>query len=79
MAYNALRKKMAEALLTFQKNMLKEEELIPSNRIRGTEAYVRTLHDLQAEKIIDLLDGEILITNQEKLKHIVRSNAPAIP
>ena len=81
LAYNSLRKKVAEALIMMQKKYqrTKEEEfVIDISReslatIAGTatESLIRTLSDFRGEKIIDIKDGSISIINQEKLEHLV--------
>lgn len=78
LAYNSLRKKVAEALLLLQKKFqrTKEEEfVIDISReslatIAGTatESLIRTLSDFRNEKLIDIKDGRITIINQKKLE-----------
>lgn len=81
MAYNSLRKKVADALLLLQK---KYDQLngkpfsIDINRdnlaaIAGTatESLIRTLSDFKSEQIIDISEGSITIINQKKLEHMV--------
>ena len=79
LAYNSLRKKVAEALILLQKKyqQTKEEEfVIDINResmanIAGTakESLIRTLSDFRSEKLIDIkTDGNIVIINPKKLK-----------
>jgi CRP/FNR family cyclic AMP-dependent transcriptional regulator len=80
LAYNSLRKKVAEALILLQKKYqrTKEEEFfINISReslatIAGTatESLIRTLSDFRSEKLIDMKDGSISIINQEKLEHL---------
>ena len=79
-AYNSLRKKVAEALLMLQaKYPQKEGEkfVIDINRdslstIAGTakESLIRTLSDFRSEKLIDIEEGNIVILNQKKLEHL---------
>jgi DNA-binding response OmpR family regulator len=80
-AYNSLRKKVANALVALQLKYrtLKEDELIIKiNReslanIAGTakESLIRTLRDFNAEKLIDIKsDGSIVIVNQHNLEHL---------
>lgn len=81
LAYNSLRKKVAEALIMMQKKYqrTKEEEFVINisreslATIAGTatESLIRTLSDFRSEKIIDIKDGSISIINQEKLEHLV--------
>lgn len=81
LAYNSLRKKVAEALLLLQKkyHAPKEEKFaIDISRenlatIAGTatESLIRTLSDFRDEKIIDLKEGHIIFLNQKKLESMV--------
>ena len=81
LAYNSLRKKVAEALLLLHKKypVKKADEFtIDINReilatIAGTatESLIRTLTDFKSEKIIDIREGSIIILNQAKLEHLV--------
>lgn len=81
LAYNSLRKKVAEALIMMQKKyqQTKEEEfVIDISReslatIAGTatESLIRTLSDFRIEKLIEIKDGSISIINQEKLEHLL--------
>ena len=78
LAYNSLRKKVAEALLALQRKFQensKEVFVIDISReslasIAGTatESLIRTLSDFRAEKMIDIKDGQITILNQKKLE-----------
>lgn len=82
LAYNSLRKKVAEALLLIRKKYSKEESenkfVIDINRenlssIAGTakESLIRTLSDFKNEKLIDIVNGEISILDQKKLEQMV--------
>ncbi len=81
LAYNSLRKKVAEALLMLQKKYQRtaeEEFVIDINReslatIAGTatESLIRTLSDFRNEKLIDIKDGRISIINKKKLEHLL--------
>jgi CRP/FNR family cyclic AMP-dependent transcriptional regulator len=79
-AYNSLRKKVAEALLLLlhKYSPADDKPAIDINReilaaIAGTakESLIRTLGDFRNEKLIDIEDGKILILNQHKLEHLV--------
>ncbi len=77
LAYNSLRKKVAEALMQLQKKYKKSENekfTIDISRdnlatIAGTatESLIRTLSDFRSEKLIDIINGSILIINEKKL------------
>ncbi|HEX6335017.1 MAG TPA: response regulator [Flavisolibacter sp.] len=80
LAYNSLRRKVADALLVVQKKFTRDNE--PYNisisrenlaAIAGTatESLIRTLSDFKAEKLIDVRNGKIAILNEEKLVRMV--------
>jgi CheY-like chemotaxis protein len=76
-AYNSLRRKVADALLSVHKGN-KEESFICISRenlaaVAGTatESLIRTLTDFKSEKIIEIADGKITIMNFEKLEKMV--------
>jgi len=81
LAYNSLRKKVAETLILLQKKYqqtMEEEFVIDISReslatIAGTatESLIRTLSDFRSEKLIDIKDGSITIINQKKLEHLL--------
>lgn len=82
LAYNSLRKKVADALLTLQKKYQeKKEEKFVINISReslatiagtATESLIRTLSDFRSEKLIDIKDGSITIINQKKLENLIK-------
>ena len=77
LAYNSLRKKVAEALMHLHKKYSGHKEglfAIDISRdnlaaIAGTatESLIRTLGDFREEKLIDIKDGAIIILNEKKL------------
>jgi CRP/FNR family transcriptional regulator, cyclic AMP receptor protein len=80
LAYNSLRKKVAEALILLKKKYphTEEEFSIEISReslaaIAGTatESVIRTLSDFRSEKLIDIKDGNIRIINLKKLEHLL--------
>jgi CRP-like cAMP-binding protein len=81
LAYNSLRKKVAEALLLLEKKYhanSEEEFLIDISRenlatIAGTatESFIRTLSDFRNEKLIEIKGGSIKILNEAKLTHML--------
>ena len=81
LAYNSLRKKVAEALILLQNKYQEtkgEKYVIDISReslatIAGTatESLIRTLSDFRNEKLIDIKDSNITIINQAKLEHLV--------
>lgn len=81
LAYNSLRKKVADALLVLQQKYKKNEEekfTIDISReslatIAGTatESLIRTLSDFRNEKMVDIKNGSITIINQQKLENLV--------
>ncbi|WP_300601267.1 response regulator [Niabella sp.] len=81
LAYNSLRKKVADALLLLEKKYREEEEdafAITISReglaaIAGTatESLIRTLSDFRSEKLIDIREGHIIILNRKKLENLL--------
>ncbi len=80
-AYNSLRRKVADALLLLQKKYPQKKDgnfVIDISRenlanIAGTatESLIRTLSDFRNEKIIDIKNGNIEILNREKLEKLL--------
>ncbi len=81
-AYNTLRKKVAEALVSMQKKYhvnKKETFTIDISReelatIAGTatESLIRTLSDFKSENLIDIKTGKITIVDEKKLANLIR-------
>ncbi len=81
LAYNSLRKKVAEALMLLQKKYRKENvdnfeiaisrECLASIAGTATESLIRTLSDFRTEKLVDIKEGNIIILNEEKLSHLL--------
>ena len=81
-AYNTLRKKVAEALVSLQKKYhinKKEPFLIDISRddlatIAGTasESLIRTLSDFKGENLIDIKNGKVIISDEKKLANLIR-------
>jgi CRP-like cAMP-binding protein len=77
LAYNTVRKRVAEALLLLQKRYKAEKQEQFSMAISrddlasivgtATESVIRTLSDFKDEKLIDIKGSSITILNQEKL------------
>lgn len=74
MAYNSLRKKVADSLLMLHR---KYQSAIDTTRenlatIAGTatESLIRTLGDFKSEKLIDIKDGCIYLLNERKLENL---------
>jgi CRP-like cAMP-binding protein len=81
-AYNSLRKKVADAILLIRKKYQDQGDdkfIINISRenlatIAGTakESLIRTLSDFRMEKLIDIMkDGSISIVNQKKLEQLL--------
>lgn len=81
LAYNSLRKRVADALMTLQRKYhrpgaapfsihISREDLA---NIAGTatESLIRTLSDFRSEKLIDIKDGHIFIINEKKLSSML--------
>ena len=79
-AYNSLRKKVADALLIVNKKYMdsNQKSVICLSRENlaalagtATESLIRTLTDFKSEKLIDILEGKISIMNLEKLERMI--------
>ena len=79
-AYNSLRKKVADALLIIHKKYKGHAGQVSFNLSRenlaavagtATESLVRTLTDFKAEKLIDIAEGKITILSPEKLERMI--------
>lgn len=78
LAYNSLRKRVADALLTLQAKYQHQNQDKFSIHISredlaniagtATESLIRTLSDFKNEKLIEIKDGNITITHQHKLE-----------
>lgn len=76
-AYNSLRKRVADALIKLQNKYKKEGDTIFSMHISredlaniagtATESLIRTLSDFKNEKLIEVKEGNIIILNEKKL------------
>lgn len=81
LAYNSLRKKVAEALVNLYNKYNERKEVpfaIDISRdnlatIAGTatESLIRTLGDFREEKLIDIKEGTIVILNEKKLSSML--------
>ncbi len=80
-AYNSLRKRVADALLTLRQKYQKETDTVFSMHISredlaniagtATESLIRTLSDFKIEKLIEIKDGNIFILNEKKLASLL--------
>jgi len=81
LAYNSLRKKVAEALLHLHKKYNPQNEppfIVKISRenlanIAGTatESLIRTLSDFRDEKLIDIKEGAVVILDEKKLANMI--------
>ena len=78
LAYNSLRKKVANGLLQVAgkyqvdgKDIVISRENLANVVGSATESLIRTLSDFKAEKLIDLQGNRIIILNEEKLKNLL--------
>lgn len=79
-AYNSLRKRVADALLMLQQKYKKETDIHFSIQISredlaniagtATESLIRTLSDFKSEKLIEINGGTISILNEKKLSSL---------
>ncbi len=81
LAYNSLRKKVANALIAVHEKYQREDVQTTSidisrenlATIAGTakESLIRTLSDFKEEKMIDIIKGEILVLDEQKLRRLM--------
>ena len=81
LAYNSLRKRVADALLVLQSKYKKESQDKFSINISredlaniagtATESLIRTLSDFKSEKLIEIKSGYIIIENEKKLAAMI--------
>jgi CRP-like cAMP-binding protein/CheY-like chemotaxis protein len=81
LAYNSLRKRVAESLLTLMKKYKTPEaeqfsihisrEDLANIAATATESLIRTLSDFRSEKLIDIAEGKIVILNEKKLRDMI--------
>lgn len=80
LAYNSLRKKVAEALLTLLRKYKTagdtnftidiSRENLASVAGTATESLIRTLSEFKADKLIDIKDGRITVLDERKLSQM---------
>ena len=80
LAYNSLRKRIATALVEISAKFHLKEQNKPIEISReeiaqwvgtATESLIRTLSDFKSEKLIDIINGKVVLTDMEKLKNLV--------
>ena len=81
LAYNSLRKRVADALLALQvKYKMESQDKFSMHISRedlaniagtATESLIRTLSDFKSENLIEIKDGNIIITNEKKLANML--------
>jgi DNA-binding response OmpR family regulator len=80
LAYSSLRKRVAKALVDIQSKFKTGEQNKPIEVSRediaqyvgtATESLIRTLSDFKAEKLIEIKEGKIVISNSDKLKNLL--------
>ena len=80
LAYNSLRKKVADALMSLQRKYKTDtgnfsisisRENLASIAGTATESLIRTLGDFRTEKLIEIKDGNIVILNEKKLENML--------
>lgn len=78
-AYNSLRRKVADALLLLKEKFADapgtfaihiSRENLAAVAGTATESLIRTLTDFRAEKLIDIREADITILNEEKLRRL---------
>ena len=83
LAYGSLRKRVAKALVDIHSKFVKEGETPATAALdisrediaqyvgTATESLIRTLSDFKAEKLIEIREGKIRITDMTKLKNLL--------
>ncbi len=81
LAYNSLRKKVADSLLLIFRKYNAERkpgfsidvsrENLATIAGTATESLIRTLSDFKSEKLIEIRDGAILILDEKKLENLI--------
>ena len=80
LAYSSLRKRVAKALVDIHSKYNTSGENKPIEISRediahyvgtATESLIRTLSDFKAEKLIEIKEGKIIISNIEKLRNLL--------
>ena len=80
LAYSSLRKRVSKALVDINSKFNTEGQNKPIEISRediaqyvgtATESLIRTLSDFKSEKLIEIKDGKIVISNAEKLKNLL--------
>lgn len=79
LAYSSLRRKVADSLLAISEKSTKDgdgaitisRENLAAMAGTATESLIRTLTDFKAEKLIDIVNGKILILRPEKLQKMM--------
>jgi len=74
LAYNSLRKKVAEALVllngTYKNGIIISRDNLAAIAGTATASLIRTLKEFKVEHIIDIRDGVIFILSENRLKKI---------
>jgi CRP-like cAMP-binding protein/CheY-like chemotaxis protein len=79
LAYNSLRKRVADALILLRDKFSKGEHPFSIHISRedlaniagtATESLIRTLSDFKGERLIDIKDGNIVLLNEKKLENL---------
>lgn len=82
LAYNSLRRRVAEAMLLYKRKFGNNNDSFTINISRhelaniagtATESLIRTLTDFKDEKIIDIVEGNIIILDESRLINLIGS------
>ncbi|OQP63753.1 transcriptional regulator [Niastella vici] len=75
MAYNSLRRKVADALIgvysIYKENIDMSRQNLAAIAGTATESMIRTLNEFKCEHLIDIKDGVITILNEKRLANMI--------
>jgi CRP/FNR family cyclic AMP-dependent transcriptional regulator len=80
LAYNSLRKKVAYGLVQYMTSLKEADKKTGTLNLSrkemaqmigvATESFIRTIADFKTERLLDIIDGKIIILNENKLRNL---------
>jgi CRP/FNR family cyclic AMP-dependent transcriptional regulator len=80
LAYNSLRKKVAYGLVQYITSLKEADKKTGTLNLSrkemaqmigvATESFIRTIADFKTERLLDIIDGKIIILNENKLRNL---------